>query len=187
MTDMPASRAKRGDAAAPQYRHDLCPPPPGSATPAWTPFARAVPQPLDEQALRALAAQAGQTLEAARAEMQRMQREETVYVNSRYQVSVRRLPDQQGQGGALHLSIRRRDRAPVHDWRDLQRIKSELAGPEREAIEIYPPESQLVDVANQYHLWVLPAGVQVPYGFRGPRAVSDTGAGAAVQRPHDPA
>ena len=52
-----------------------------------------------------------------------------------------------------HLSIRRQDREPVRDWRDFQRIKNQLAGPEWTAVEIYPAESKKVDGANQYHLW----------------------------------
>jgi hypothetical protein len=37
----------------------------------------------------------------------------------------------------------------VHDWRDLQRIKNQLVGPECEAVELYPAESRKVDTANQ--------------------------------------
>lgn len=53
----------------------------------------------------------------------------------------------------IHLSIRRDDRQPCRDWRDFQRIKNQLAGPEWEAVEMYPAESRLVDMANQFHLW----------------------------------
>jgi hypothetical protein len=67
--------------------------------------------------------------------------------------------------GRLHLSIRNLRREAVRDWRDLQRIKNEIAGPEREAVEIYPAESRLVDSSNQYHLWVLPEGERVPIGY----------------------
>jgi hypothetical protein len=57
---------------------------------------------------------------------------------------------------SMHLTFKRNDRAAVRDWRHFQAIKNEVAGPEREAIELYPPESMLVDAANEYHLWVLP-------------------------------
>jgi hypothetical protein len=57
-----------------------------------------------------------------------------------------------GDGGR-HLSIKRIDQEPVHDWRDLQRIKNQLLGPDCEAVELYPAEERLVDTANQYHLW----------------------------------
>jgi hypothetical protein len=101
--------------------------------------------------------------------------------NSRYQVSLYRDPS-----GATHLSIKTHDRSYRHDWRDLQRIKNELCGPEREAIEIYPSESRLVDCANQYHLWVMPEGEQLPIGFK-ERLVSETTIDNAKQRPWDPA
>ena len=66
---------------------------------------------------------------------------------------------------SMHLSFKRNDRAAVRDWRHFQAIKNEVAGPQREALEIYPPESELVDAANEYHLWVLPEGLTAPYGF----------------------
>lgn len=77
--------------------------------------------------------------------------------NSRYQVLIRRLEPVAPFGEGYHLSIKRNDRAVVHDWRDLQRIKNEVVGPEAEAIELYPAESRKLDTANQYHLWVFPA------------------------------
>lgn len=68
--------------------------------------------------------------------------------------------------GWAWLSIRRRDREAVRDWRDLQRIKSEVCGPDREAIEVYPTEARVVDCANQTHLWVLPEGIEIGVGWR---------------------
>lgn len=114
---------------------------------------------------------------------------EEVWINDVYQVNVRR-----HEGGVnaegdefppiIHLSIKRRDKAPVIDWRDKQQIKNELTSPEFEAIELFPAESRLVDTANQYHLWVFAdASLRIPVGFPG-RLVNyeDTGSGA-VQRP----
>ena len=98
--------------------------------------------------------------------------------NSIYQVSIQ----EQDTDGWVWLSIVRRDREAVHDWRDLQRIKNEVCGPEREAVEIYPAESRLVDTNNQYHLWVLPPGVQFPAGYTA-REVGDRIVGAHKQRP----
>ncbi len=63
------------------------------------------------------------------------------------------------------LMVRRNDAAPVRSWGDLQRIKNELTGPERVAVEVYPAETDLVDDANIYHLWVLPAGFVLPFGL----------------------
>ena len=69
------------------------------------------------------------------------------------------------EDSTMHLTFKRNDRAAVRDWRHFQAIKNEVAGPEREAIEIFPPESELVDAANEYHLWVLPEGAWSPLGF----------------------
>src|SRR5215475_7608708 len=59
---------------------------------------------------------------------------------------------------AYRLAIKRRDRQPIRTWRILQDIKNAVAGNDRYAIEIYPPESQVTDTANIYHLWVFEEG-----------------------------
>lgn len=41
-------------------------------------------------------------------------------------------------------------------WDELQRLKSECGYGDRWAVEIYPPDVHVVDVANIRHLWVLP-------------------------------
>lgn len=64
-----------------------------------------------------------------------------------------------------HLLIRRHDQAPIRLWTDLQRIKNEVAGTDRTAIEVFPAEPDLVDQANLYHLWVLPVGFDLPFGL----------------------
>ncbi len=111
---------------------------------------------------------------------------ETLYVNNRYQVAVRRLPPREGCPSLIHLSIKRRDKAPIHDWRDLQRIKNELVGPAHEAVELYPAESRLVDSSNQYHLWCsADPAFRFPFGWR-ERLVSDANGYGIVQRPWAP-
>lgn len=101
-----------------------------------------------------------------------------MWCNNRYVVITRDYDD-----GMTWISIRHRNRKPIRDWRHFQRIKNELCSPEREAIEIYPAESRLVDEANQYHLWVFPAEYTIPVGF-GERMVSDNQVlGPAKQRP----
>lgn len=125
----------------------------------WTPFAEAGQTFLDGK----------ETRSAAR-----------VYVNNLYTVHSTETSD-----GATHLSVRANDRRWRHDWRHLQRIKNELCGPEREAVELYPAESRLVDEANQFHLWVAPPGVTIPVGVDA-RDVADGGYGwsdGARQRP----
>lgn len=112
------------------------------------------------------------------------ERGEEVFVNSRYHVFVHRLSavDPTSTDVCVHLSIKRNDRREIRDWRDFQRIKNELVGPEWEGIELYPAESRLVDAANQYHLWVF--NYRLPIGFPG-RVVSEATYGGSVQRPWD--
>lgn len=69
------------------------------------------------------------------------------------------------ESGVTHLSVKRYDRAPLSNWRHLQQIKNEVCGPEREGLQLYPRESRVADNANQYHLYVLPVGMDVPVGF----------------------
>ena len=79
------------------------------------------------------------------------------YVNELYQVQVGVCgPD----NNMLHINIRRRDGAAIFDWRHMQQIKNELAGPHREAFQIFPAEDRKVDTSNKYHLWVLPEGAR---------------------------
>jgi hypothetical protein len=83
------------------------------------------------------------------------------------------------------LSIRRNDREPIMDWRDLQAIKNQLVGCECEAVQLFPAESRLVDSANQYHLLALAdPGARFGFGFMF-RAVDDAADFLqAAQRPH---
>jgi len=55
--------------------------------------------------------------------------------------------------GFLWLSIRRHDGMIMVNWAEAQQIKNQLAGPEVEMVQIFPAESRLVDMENQYHLW----------------------------------
>lgn len=82
------------------------------------------------------------------------QKREKVYKSELYQVAVDRQPEH-GYGRAViwHLSIKRLDKAPIMDWRDLQEIKNQIAGAETEAVQIFPAETRLVDTSNQYHLF----------------------------------
>jgi hypothetical protein len=110
--------------------------------------------------------------------------EDELWTNRTYQCAVFHLDPVAGPFGPLHLSIKRRDKKVIHDWRDLQNIKNDVAGRQREAAELYPAENRLVDTANQYHLWVLPHGGSFPFGYNNGRLVTnETGASGAVQRP----
>lgn len=105
-----------------------------------------------------------------------------------YQVAVDKSPPH-GFGASIetvwHLSIKRVDRQPLHDWRALQAIKNAIAGPECEAIELYPAESRVVDTANQYHLFVfVDPDYRIPVGWMLGMKTERSFAGS-VQRPFD--
>jgi hypothetical protein len=83
-----------------------------------------------------------------------MGQEQTLYSNNRYHVFLRKEePVGDCPYGVVWLSIRNNDRSTRRDWRDFQRIKNEIVGPDREMVEIYPQEGHKVDTSNQYHLW----------------------------------
>lgn len=82
------------------------------------------------------------------------------YTNGLYAVQVYGDP-----AGPCHLGIHRYDRGCVFPWTDRQRIKNELVGPEREAVEILPPQSEVVDVAPMAWIWVLGPGERLGFGF----------------------
>lgn len=63
------------------------------------------------------------------------------------------------------LLVRRNDGGAVRSWGDLQRIKSEIAGPTRVAFEVFPSDADVVDQANCYHLWVMPSPFILPFGL----------------------
>lgn len=103
------------------------------------------------------------------AEMLKMIQTDEIWMNNLYQVNVRNQYPADAHGNEIRnpanlmvtLSIKRRDKAPLHDWRHMQRIKNEIVGPECEAIEIYPAESRMVDTSNQYWLWCFPGDTEV--------------------------
>lgn len=85
------------------------------------------------------------------------------YLNGIYSVQWFEVETEWGQ--VVHLMVRRHDEGPIREWTHMQRIKNELVGPERVAVEVYPAQSEVVDQANMYHLWVLPEGFRLPFGL----------------------
>lgn len=49
-------------------------------------------------------------------------------------------------------------------WDELQDIKAQCGYPMAEAVEVYPPAGDVVNVANMRHLWVLRE--QLPFAWR---------------------
>jgi hypothetical protein len=88
-----------------------------------------------------------------------------VFCNSRYSVQVSHVSTDIGL--VTHLWIRRHDQEMSRSWSDMQRIKNELAGSERIAVEVFPAESELVDKANMSHLWVYPEDFVMPFTLGG--------------------
>ena len=125
--------AKKGDTV----EVGVFPPENVSSEQPWTPFELAVPA--DDTPI----------LE------DRIGKPKAIYLNSRYTVFVYEANTGPEWPPMIHLSIKRNDKEVIRDWRELQRIKNELVGPENEGIELFPAESRLVDTANQYHLFVL--------------------------------
>lgn len=71
------------------------------------------------------------------------------------------------RGDATQLVVRRHDELGGIGWDDLQRIKNEIVGADRVAIEIFPAEDDVVNQANLRHLFVLPAGEPAPFTIKG--------------------
>jgi hypothetical protein len=134
----------------------------------WVPMERASKlPPTPEQVASARAAAVAQGLDPEFIEDE-LVRDHEMWRNDRYTASVER-----GDSGAVTvLSIHRNDRKPDMPWRHLQAIKNDIAGPEVEALELFPAESRLVDTANQRWLWCLPPGRSAGFGFTGGRHVS---------------
>ncbi|MGG5368386.1 DUF7694 domain-containing protein [Enterococcus sp. DIV0240a] len=85
------------------------------------------------------------------------------YTDGNFAVLVRTVETEK-YGPVLHAAIRNVENTDI-PWCEKQRIKNELFGTEREAIEFFPRESELIDEANMYHLWVFPPGEQLPFGL----------------------
>jgi hypothetical protein len=147
--------------------------------PPWTPFEPAI---VAEDAIRAHQQACGLSDEEI-ASMVKCEH----WRNSRYQVQLRRLTSHTPESPPLvWLSIKRNDQLPIRDWRELQRIKNELVGPDYEGIELYPAEQRRVDTSNQYHLWVIDdPRFRFGFGFHD-RLVLEDPPGTARQRPFEP-
>jgi hypothetical protein len=150
-------------------------------SPPWTPFVQAGIVPPTEATVAEIARSQGLSETEARAAFDvALERGDRMYFNSRYQVLVRA-----SDTTMVHLWIKRLDQEPIHDWRDLQRIKDELVGPDCEGVELYPARARIVDIANQYHMFVcVDPTFRFPWGFTEGLVNGDT-SHAHGQRPID--
>jgi hypothetical protein len=71
-------------------------------------------------------------------------------------------PTQTRYGGVIHCAIRTISNLEP-PWRDKQRIKNELFGHDRVAVEVMPSTMRLIDEADMYHMWVMPIGYEMPF------------------------
>lgn len=63
-------------------------------------------------------------------------------------------------GPATRVMIQKHDDQPImFHWREMQKIKNEVFGPETVAIEYYPAESKLINDHNIYWMWIYPPGI----------------------------
>lgn len=74
-------------------------------------------------------------------------------------------PVQTAWGEVLHLAVRDLPNGRLL-WHELQWIKDRIVGFDRVAVEVYPAAVDLVDDANMFHLWVLPAGFNLPFNLK---------------------
>ena len=77
-------------------------------------------------------------------------------------------------GGIVRMSVNRTDwdfkRKSWKEgvsWDDLQRLKAECGYGERTAVEVFPPDSKIVNVANMRHLWIYPEGRSLSFVWNG--------------------
>jgi len=64
-------------------------------------------------------------------------------------------------GKVTHVTITAHEQP---DWSEKQSIKNDLFGKESVSIEVFPKESELIDQADMYHLWVLHEK-KLPFGI----------------------
>jgi len=76
-------------------------------------------------------------------------------------------------GGVVRLSVNRTEfderqgrwREDIA-WDDLQRLKAEAGFGDRCAVEVLPPDLDVVNVANMRHIFVLPIGGSLPFVWK---------------------
>lgn len=69
----------------------------------------------------------------------------------------------QRSGCSALIRERNRDVRPI-SWDDLMEVKAAVGYGDSWAVEVYPPDSEVVDVAMMRHLWILPEAP--PYAWR---------------------
>lgn len=120
--------------------------PPRKTTSLWTEFQQVYPVGHDEKPVE-------------------LEPGESYWRNSFYLVFVKELEPERGREGAVRLSVKHNQGKAIREWKHLQRIKNEIVGDDREAVEIFPPESMVTSLDNEHHLFVTPVGVSSIYVY----------------------
>lgn len=95
-------------------------------------------------------------------QFQSLRRLRQAFVNDFYIVQIYDFVSELGP--MVHLAVRGVNQGEP-PWRDMQRIKNELVSPVREAVQVYPKQADVTDVAPMYHLFVLPETWPIPFGL----------------------
>lgn len=105
---------------------------------------------------------------------------EETWGNDRYTVNVHLLDGD--RDGFVELAVHNHRRTPHVPWRHLQQIKDEVMGADREAVQLFPADDRLVDTANEYWLYVYPAG-KAPMRKRRVKLGMDHGRNVSYEMP----
>lgn len=92
------------------------------------------------------------------------------YLNAEHSVQLYQHPE---LPGIDHLIVRRHDGQHRHPgWAALQAIKDAIApnGPERFAVEVFPPTDLVIDNHPLWHLWVMQQGWEPGFGLHSAQA-----------------
>lgn len=93
-----------------------------------------------------------------------------VYQNSHFLVQVFDEPNSIKRLSVCSTQLARNGRwKDGISWEDLQAIKAAVGFADLDAVEIYPAQSDIVNVANMRHLWVLPD--RIDYAWRAKEGV----------------
>jgi len=65
-----------------------------------------------------------------------------------------------------HLRVWREDGRDGISWDELQQAKNDAWGEHATAVEIYPPQDEMVNEANMRHLWLIEHPEKLPSLYR---------------------
>jgi hypothetical protein len=105
----------------------------------------------------------------------------TIWKNEWCVVMIRDVPTEWGT--VKHAVVRTAMNAELK-WSEKQRLKNEVFDAASIAIEVYPHADRVIDAADVYHLWILPVGMELPFGIHARDCGSDGGFRPKMERDH---